>query len=197
MATIAINPTCPVKEYQRDDLAILDIPAVPKHQSFRRVRFAADENDSQSPAHRALTSEMISELWYTHEEVTKFKNDIRSLVIRQVQKGDLPKEEMMGLEKYNPQRSEFKKSAKYHILHAQRQNQDPEFLRSVSRRCTAWARAIARDQGFQDFCAVSDPLDGLLELENFESVMQEIATSTQKRNRDEESQPTSKRQRLS
>mmetsp|Transcript_39917 Transcript_39917/g.96307 ORF Transcript_39917/g.96307 Transcript_39917/m.96307 type:complete len:132 (-) Transcript_39917:101-496(-) len=97
-----------------------------------------------------------------------------------------------------PNARNTKKSAKYHILHAQKKSRDPEFIRSVSRRCTAWARAIAREQGFHDYCAVYDPLDGLLDLEDFD----ESFTNTmdeKKRIRDEEMTqegPSSKRQRL-
>ncbi|CAJ1939297.1 unnamed protein product [Cylindrotheca closterium] len=197
------------KEHHSDTQDVL-LDSQEEETTSRRVRFSVDENDTQSAPNQELTAEMISELWYTHEEVTGFKQEIRTLVIRRMQKGSLTEDEMAGLEKYHPQRSEYKKSAKHHILHAQTKRRGPEFLRSISRRCTAWARAIATEQGFHDYCAVYDPWDGL----NFESVIvaadtnDSSVTITEKRMRNEEveasqrsssssSAAASKRQRLS
>jgi hypothetical protein len=152
---------------------------------------------------------MINDMWFTHEDITKFKHEVRSLVIRKVQNGGtVPStekeqendDEMSGLEKYNPQRSAYKRSALYNVLHAQSKSRDPYFLRANSRRSTAWARAIANQQGFQDYCAVYDPLDDLLDFENsnfLESNDDHSSESPHKRNHDEEEfQVFSKRQRL-
>lgn len=192
------------KDNDGDENAVTeDIPvSVPQH--CRHARFAVDKIDSQSAPHRTLTSSMINEMWYTPKEIDEFKQDIRSIVIRRAHKGgslaEDDEDEMAGLEKYSHQRSQYKKFAKYHTLNAQSKNRDPEFLRAVSRRFTAWATSIARDQGFQDYCAAYDPLDELLKLENFNSATKEISSlTTQTRIRAEESliPPSSKRQRLS
>ena len=149
---------------------------------------------------------MIEDMWFTYEEITKFKHDVRSLVIRKVQRNnnkgitnnDDNDEEMSGLEKYNPQRSAYKKSALYHILNAQKKSRDPQFLRAVSRRSTAWARAIANEQGFKDYCAIYDPLDDLLDFENLDFMNDNRTDVTiQKRNHEEGIQMSSKRRRLS
>lgn len=200
--TMAITTVHPTKEFQSNHAEDLGFKSVPSHNHHRRVRFSMnDENDSQSAPHKELTAEMIDDLWYTEDEITEIKNNVRSLVIRNSQHKVNDEEEMAGLEKYNPQRSEYKKAALYHILRAQSKSRDPEFLRSVSSRSTAWARTVAADQGFHDYCEIYDPLDNLLDFDNLEPMMNfnddNSPTLHKRSHHDAEIPASSKRQRLS
>jgi len=143
-----------------------------EHSKHRRVQFSNDENDTQSAPYEQLTSGMIEAAWYSCQEIQYFKEEVRSTVLRHYyQQGETKNEddEMAGLEKYGLRRSKYKKAALYYTLQAQCQSKDPDFVRSVTRRCTAWARTLATSQGFHDYCAVYDPLDGLLGAADFES----------------------------
>lgn len=155
-----------------------------EHNKHRRVQFSNDENNAQSAPHKELSSEMVEDIWYSSEEIQNFKEEVRSMVLQHYYKqGETKNEndEMAGLEKYDPRRSRFKQSALYYTLRAQRQSRDPKFLRSVARRCTAWARALATSQGFHDHCAVYDPLDGLLDVADFESRAVNVKNDEQSR----------------
>jgi len=143
-----------------------------EYSTNHRVQFSNDENDTHSAPHEQLSPEMIAATWYSYQEIQHFKEEVRSAVLRHYyQQGETKNEddEMAGLEKYDPQRSQYKQSALHYTLQAQSQSRDPSFLRSIARRCTAWARTLAINQGFNDYCAVYDPLDGLLDVADFES----------------------------
>jgi hypothetical protein len=143
-----------------------------EHSRHRRVQFSNDENDAQSAPPKELSLEMIEVIWYSSQEIQHFKEEVRSMVLRHYyQQGETKNEddEMAGLEKYDPRRSKYKQSALYYTLQAQSQSRDPNFLRLVARRCTAWARTLATNQGFHDHCAVYDPLDTLFDVADFDS----------------------------
>jgi len=184
-----------------------------EHSRHRRVQFSNDGNDAQSAPPKELSSEMIEVIWYSSQEIQHFKEEVRSMVLRHYyQQGETKNEddEMAGLEKYDPRRSKYKQSALHYTLQAQSHSRDPNYLRSIARRCTAWARTLATNQGFHYYCAVYDPLDGLLDVADFESIavnaddneqnrISEIG-STEKHRQDNETEmnPTqTKKQRIS
>merc|ERR1711959_218105 len=78
---------------------------------------------------------------------------------------------LVGLQRFNPQRATWKRSAIHYVLAAQShlcrkynstlvnspQPQEAEsYVRSVSLRCTGWARETAREQGYRDYCVAYD-----------------------------------------
>jgi hypothetical protein len=151
-----------------------------KSRHTRRVSFALDHDEEQlNPSPQAesahvpvplpitLTEEDCEALWYQPEEVAAFKAGIRYLVLHyagsrsSMSHGD--DVEMRGLERYSLERSTYKKSAIYYVLMAQKKSKgNPKVIRTVSKRCTGWAQELALHQGFEDFCAVYDPLETLL-----------------------------------
>ena len=199
MATTLLS--YPAKEFESNNTKTLEFPTTPQHerQQPRRVRFATmEENDDGQPApHKALTAQMIDHMWYNSKEIDQFKQDVRSVVIRKVKQQYVSDDELVGLGKYNPRRSEYKRSALYHILHAQSKSRDPNFIRAVSRRSTAWARAVANEQGLKDYCDVYDPLDDLLDFDTLESAMEENGDFKRMHENDDIQTPSFKRQRLS
>lgn len=132
----------------------------------RRVHFSVnDENDSRSAPHQELTAEMINDMWYTPQNIDSFKENAKYAIVNQAKLSQMDDNEefsMSGLERYGRQRTEYKRSALYYTLDAQRKTRNPDFIRSVARRCTAWARSVAAQQGFEDYCDVYDPLSRLL-----------------------------------
>jgi len=132
----------------------------------RRITFADPDEDDSAPAPmKELTIEIINDVWYSLDELDYFKENVKRIVLsRKVPEGEASE----GLEKYDTRRMKFKFYALAYIMQAQREGCEPEFLRRVSRRCTAWARTTALNQGFHDFCEIYDPLDDLLELDSNE-----------------------------
>lgn len=175
----------------------------------KRVRFQEEQNEEGDLAvmppslpgnNVLLTDEMCRELWYQQHEVDQMKADVRSAILRKMKDRSRSssssnnadedknenKDELVGLHRYSPQRSQWKRSAIYYTLLAQKRqkylqklssspssttkdNNDNEsrdeqqqraedFVRKVSMRCSAWAREMAVKQGFKDYCAVHDPL---------------------------------------
>ncbi|CAJ1939307.1 unnamed protein product [Cylindrotheca closterium] len=143
--------------------------------SWQQVRFSNEENDTQSTALQELTSEMINDMWYNRQEFDVIKHQVRSIVWRQqFLNGETPSssfrknnnhddtDNISVLQRYGPHRSAYKKLVIRYTLHAQNHSIDPDFLRSVSTQFSARARALAANQGFEDYCEVYDPLDSLL-----------------------------------
>ena len=121
----------------------------------RRVSFFLpynkDENRIPSDM-KHVTLENTKNLWYTKEEILQFKKRTKTCVIERGLSDN--NNDYSGLERYlDPRRSKFKKSAVYYTLKSQSFNRDPEFTREVSRRCTSWAKKLAIQQGFEDFCS--------------------------------------------
>merc|ERR1711959_605678 len=78
---------------------------------------------------------------------------------------------LVGLQRFNPQRATWKRSARHYVLAAHSHlckkynstlvnSPQPEeaqtYVRSVSLRCTGWARETAREQGYRDYCVAYD-----------------------------------------
>jgi hypothetical protein len=152
-----------------------------KSSHTRRVSFALDHDEEQPnasphaesaplpvPLPVTLTEEDCEALWYQPEEVAAFKADIRYLIMYYAESRSSctshdEDDDMRGLERYNLERSTYKKSAIYYVLMAQKKSKgNPKVIRMVSKRCTGWAQELALHQGFEDFCAVYDPLETLL-----------------------------------
>lgn len=166
----------------------------------RKVHFALnDETDSRPAPHQELTTEMIEDMWYSPQYIDYFKQSAKYMVLNREK---LNEEElcMSGLERYLGKRSEYRRSALFYTLQAQRKTRNPEFIRAVSRRCTAWARSIATQQGFEDYCEVYDPLARLLADPQVSVEILKSANKKQKmekeRSMEEEQQPVQKRQRV-
>mmetsp|Transcript_40961 Transcript_40961/g.98776 ORF Transcript_40961/g.98776 Transcript_40961/m.98776 type:complete len:213 (-) Transcript_40961:92-730(-) len=179
--------------------------ATTENTNKRRVHFSDDENDSQSAPHQELTLEMITDMWHTPEQINYFKQSAKYVILNK-ENLDLHDDEfaISGLERYGPKRSEYKRSALFYTLHAQHKSRNPEFIRAVARRCTGWARSVATEQGFADYCDVYDPLARLLADPNASVSLlkavnksQDIAEKRLRPVEDEESAVQSKRQRLS
>jgi hypothetical protein len=152
-----------------------------KSRHTRRVSFALDHDEEQPntspqaesapvpvPLPITLTEEDCEALWYQPKEVAAFKADVRYLIMyyagsRSSSMSHAEDDDMRGLERYNLERSTYKKSAIYYVLMAQKKSKgNPKVIRMVSKRCTGWAQELALHQGFEDFCAVYDPLETLL-----------------------------------
>jgi hypothetical protein len=125
----------------------------------------------------SLTDELCHELWYQQDEINKMKADVRYTILH---RNEIAKtadgDQLVGLHRFSPQRAQWKRSAIYYTLLAQKQQKhlqkfstkkdDPDklaqkvqdFVRKVSLRCTGWAREQAIKQGFKDYCAIHDPL---------------------------------------
>mmetsp|Transcript_8318 Transcript_8318/g.20029 ORF Transcript_8318/g.20029 Transcript_8318/m.20029 type:complete len:223 (-) Transcript_8318:45-713(-) len=153
------------KSHGKPDLEVSRQPTTSPSTSccWRQVRFSNDENDTQNAPHEELSPEMINDMWYTHEEM---KHQVRSIVCRHLHCENFgwnsTTDNISALQRYSPQRSEYKQTTLRCILQAQNQSSDPDFIRSVSIQCTVRARALAANQGLEDYCEVYDPLDSLL-----------------------------------
>lgn len=137
--------------------------------SRRQVRFSTDENGTHRASHEELTSEMINDIWYTPEELKDIKHEVRSLVCRHFHRGATSSycdrnssDDIPALKRYDPQRIVHKQTTLRYVLQAQNHSSEPDFIRSVSRQFSVCARALAANQGFEDYCEVYDPLDSLV-----------------------------------
>lgn len=138
---------------------MLQIPStITKVPPKRRVHFSADETDSQSAPHEELTAEMIQDMWYTSAQISANKKEAKAIIrqryIQLATQGKVSEEvsEMaLGLERYEPKRDEFRRHAIYYTLQAQNKSKDPDFIRLIVRKCTAYSRAVATHQGLMDY----------------------------------------------
>ena len=173
--------------------AMLQVPTlptkIPASQSKRRVRFSEAENDSQSAPNKELTAEMKQEMWYTSTEISGFKKEAKCIIAQryfELQTGvkTVDSENALGLERYEPKRDEFKRQAIYFTLQAQNKSKDPEFIRMIYHKCTAYSRAVASHQVLSDYGAAYDPLYSL-----------DTQGKRQQRDSDDCEQPRNKKQR--
>eukprot|EP00980_Cylindrotheca_fusiformis_P002505 scaffold586_cov68-Cylindrotheca_fusiformis.AAC.14 len=138
---------------------------------------------------KELTLDIINDVWFTEEEIYNFKRTAKQIVYS----GQVPEgETLCGLERYRDiRRSKYKRAAIYYILQAAGADSTPvkptereqhsEFVCAVSKRCTAWARHIARTQGMEHYFEVygekeEDPLDDLFA--NFDDYFDATTTTT-------------------
>lgn len=143
-----------------------------KRPRTKKVRFANEQEKNSDESKQSMTSRAsqykelpagltlasCEELWYQNKEIDVFKSENRELIIFGKRKDD---DELGGLERFTPERSNLKKDAIKYVLIAQMQKRGFDFIREVARRCSARAVDTALVQGFKDFCEVYDPLASL------------------------------------
>jgi hypothetical protein len=143
------------------------VPDFAKHKRRdRRVRFNLEKSEivdyAAPPLMKELTIEIARQLWYSQEEILKFKQHAKTIILHRKQ----TTEDTSGFERFDITRAKYKKKALHYVLLSQKVQRDPEFQRYISRRCTARAKVIALNQGLEDFCEVYDPLISLLGVSN-------------------------------
>jgi len=212
-----------------------DFPEMKVAQS-RKVSFA--ENSTivgQSALFDELTEENCKQLWYQKDELSAMKKEVRFLLTQighfpttlaqQQQKHNIPTvdqddflrqfetedQTLAGLGRFGFQRTQYKRSALYYVLAAQREylgKHKNEYLKAISRRCTGWARRVAAEEGFSVFCEVyGDPIENLLNASSWEedlksfngsfAAVEEDTVTNSSAERQETNDPPAKRQRIS
>merc|ERR1711907_704509 len=154
-----------------------------------------------TPRSSALTNDCREPLWYHRDELAMIKLEVKQVLAmkRQQQreqqqqhnqqhnegghdrdrrksnyniyKHDDNDTALVGLQRFNPQRATWKRSAIHYVLAAQshlckkynsalvnipQPKEAQNYVRSVSLRCTGWARGTAREQGYRDYCVAYD-----------------------------------------
>eukprot|EP00526_Cylindrotheca_closterium_P018905 CAMPEP_0113633096 /NCGR_PEP_ID=MMETSP0017_2-20120614/17215_1 /TAXON_ID=2856 /ORGANISM="Cylindrotheca closterium" /LENGTH=238 /DNA_ID=CAMNT_0000543703 /DNA_START=41 /DNA_END=757 /DNA_ORIENTATION=+ /assembly_acc=CAM_ASM_000147 len=163
-----LNPACP--ECRRSPIlqhhnTSFVLPM--RRRPFQRVHFSpllvnknseADSKNVFASPHKELTEEMIHETWYSHNEIARFQKRAKVLVALSTKFPTLDHskltESMLGLERHNPKRAEFKRAAIKFILEAQQTRYDPCFLPAVAQKCSAWAKKAAIHMAMQNYCDV-------------------------------------------
>jgi hypothetical protein len=120
-----------------------------------RVRFAVENAEEPvlkdaAPLFPCLTLEISRQLWYQNDEITGFKRAIGNILVH----GSTHEDDRCGLERHSLERDKAKKYAIRLVVLAQKVGKGAEFLRTVSRKCSAHARDLAFAQGLQDYCQV-------------------------------------------
>lgn len=125
-----------------------------------------------------LTPEHCDQLWYQRTELAAIKQAAKvTIATRNLVEGTPgvlfdQADQLLGLERFSKQRAVWKKSTIKCVLMAQRkiknlyagsnaiddEDQIRDYIQLICMRCTEWARDAALKQGFQDYCAVHDPL---------------------------------------
>jgi hypothetical protein len=138
-----------------------DGPAVARKSVSFQLHDNSDGNaNNDAPnGHKALelTDDLCHELWYGVHEITSMKAEAKRIILKK----DATADELLGLERFNQHRATWKRSHIHYTLLAQKQHHGEEFVARVSKRCSGWARETALRQGFNDYCAVNDPLAAL------------------------------------
>lgn len=142
-------------------------------QRTRRVHFppeVAEVRLVRTPPHTSLDE--YGKRWYLDTELDAFKTESRATCARLRLNGpenvvDLTSDEtvekvdeecLRGLEgRMSPDRQINRTLAIRAILAAQHRFRDPELLAVAARRCTAWAREIARNTAILDYYQVYLP----------------------------------------
>lgn len=120
-----------------------------------RVSFCLPQDEK--PFDVPKIKERSRKLWYSQSEIMIFKLKAKAEIL----KGKQTSEDTSGFERFDATRSKYKKSALHYVLMSQKVKRDPDFQRYISLRCTSWAKLLALNQGFEDFCKVYDPLSSL------------------------------------
>lgn len=136
-----------------------DFDVTPASPSSRHVRIACHEfleTSHAPPIIPILTDDIIQSLWWKNAELLQMKRHSRQLMIAPDRV--LDKDELLGLDRFTPERGAYKKRAIRIVLLAQRQlrlhnfsNDPEEYIRAVSRRCSHWARNTSHGIGQRVF----------------------------------------------
>jgi hypothetical protein len=144
-----------------------------------RVRFAVEKAEEPIlkgavPLFQCLTLEISRQLlWYQNDEITGFKRDIGTILVH----GSSNEDDRCGLERHSLERDKAKKYAVRLVVLAQKLGNGAEFLRTVSRKCSAHARDLAFVQGLQDYCQVYNEEEPLPSFTVKQLSRQGVATS--------------------
>jgi hypothetical protein len=130
---------------------------MPLLKRARVVRFAVVEKADEpsipkdvAPLFPCLTLELSRQLWYQNDEITRFKRAVGTILVH----GSKNEDDRCGLERHSVERDKAKKYAIRLVVLAQKVGKGSEFLRTVSRKCSAHALDLAFAQGLQDYCQV-------------------------------------------
>ena len=166
---------------QCESTSLSPMPETENKKPTKTVRFAQKVSTTTHSTNLwddVLTPEHCDELWYQRTELASIKQAAKvTIATRNLVEGTLgvsfdQSDELLGLERFSKQRAIWKKSAIKCVIMAQRkiknlyagsnaiddEDQIRDYIQLISMRCTEWARDAAQKQGFQDYCAVHDPL---------------------------------------
>jgi len=127
------------------DLFSLDLPSLPESTGTT----APLHTEGCPSMFETLTLEDIERLWYCENDMVAAKELTRALLMGTAQETpEVESETGLGLRKYSAERSQYKRSALWHIMAATRDpSKNPEFVRAVSERCSWWSRQVAYGEG--------------------------------------------------
>lgn len=125
----------------------------------QHVRFATHEflEISHAPhAFKVLDQNIINELWWQAPELTQMKRNTRKLLMVAMNCEKENPEDWIGLDRFTPQRIDYKKRAIRLVLLAQHQQRThgvcssehvQNFIRAVSRKGSQWTRNMSHAIG--------------------------------------------------
>jgi len=133
-----------------------------RKRSFQKVRFAplvgrgaeTDSNTVFASPHQELTEDLIQATWYSKKELISFQQKATLIMLLKQKYPNLAEESkynesVMGLDRFDPKRSAYKRAAMNFTLQAQQKN--PDFLAAVARQCSSWARSAAIHQALVNY----------------------------------------------
>jgi len=199
----------------------------PRKVSFSSMDTMATSENSPPAFFDELTDEICRELWYQKDELVTMKKAVRVLLAKaghiapqpqqqqqqqslnvieedeaESQQMETERETVIGLGRFSYQRSQYKRSAIYYVMAAQQEcpwnyPKKPAYIRAVSRRCTGWARQVATEEGFANFCEVyGDPIENLLNTSSWEEDLKSFNDSfSQSQQKEPENCPPVKKQK--
>jgi hypothetical protein len=143
-----------------DAAAVASTPSeAPIHQiqpNTRRVQFHEARIVGVVPS---MSQQQRDELWYTPSALDNFKTQVRSMCRKlrhapqsEEQQSTAQTSSSRGLEhRVCPKRQRNKQLALRCVLKAQMRSSCPDFLATISSKCTSWARQLAQNEGSSDF----------------------------------------------
>jgi hypothetical protein len=142
---------------QQEQFTIFPLPSMMDDDE----QLSSDGREGAPPLFHTLTEDDCLRLWYQKSETVAAKEYVRALVNNPGDNVD----DLVGLSKFTRiERSYHKRSAIWYVLAAHRESPyNHDFVRQVSNRCTEWARSVAEQEGFANYCEVyGDPFDSLM-----------------------------------
>lgn len=129
-------------------------PLVPKR---RRVQFLEARVVSFITPGSCMSKEERDVIWYPQTDLHDFKFKARTLC-RKLRETPDDSESSRGLEhRICLERQRNKHLAMRFVLKAQIRSSDPEFIATVSNKCSAWAKEVALAEASRDFCEAYYP----------------------------------------
>lgn len=152
-----------------EQAAMMPPAAVSHPPSTRRVQFYEARVVGVVAPISSMSQQERDELWYTPCALDNFKTQVRSMCrkLRQCPKQQQLQQEQQqqeeekpsspttsnrGLEqRVCPKRQRNKQLALRCVLKAQMRSSCPDFLATISSKCTSWARQLAENEGSRDY----------------------------------------------